>query len=119
MFRVKQKNIYLNRGDAIALRLVNNEEEFRVGDKIKFSICEQNDYTKVIFSKEFIIDTQSNFTEVALTSEETSLGEPIKDGSVTYWYEIELNGDTTLVGYDENGAKKFILYPEAGKGGQG
>ena len=51
--------------------------------------------------------------EIKLTSVETRIGDAFKDGSVTYWYEIELNGDTTLIGYDDEGAKKFVLYPEA------
>ena len=31
---------------------------------------------------------------------------------VEYWYEIELNNDETIIGYDDDGAKKLILYPE-------
>lgn len=31
---------------------------------------------------------------------------------IEYWYEIELNGDSTIIGYDNDGAKKLILYPE-------
>ena len=88
MFRVRNKNIYLNRGDAITLQLVNIE-------------------------KEFTVEETSNFAEIKLTSAETRIGDAFKDGSVTYWYEIELNGDTTLIGYDDEGAKKFVLYPEA------
>ena len=34
MFRVRNKNIYLNRGDAITLQLVNNEGKFEAGDTI-------------------------------------------------------------------------------------
>ena len=114
MFRVRNKNIYLNRGDAIILQLVNNEGTFSAGDKIKFYICKKEDYTDVIFQKEFIVEETSNFAEVRLTSEETRIGDPIKNNSITYWYEIELNGNTTLIGYDDDGAKKFVLYPEAG-----
>ena len=31
---------------------------------------------------------------------------------IEFWYEIELNGDSTIIGYDEEGAKRLILYPE-------
>lgn len=113
MFRVRNKNIYLNRGDAITLQLVNNEGKFEAGDTIKFYVCANGDYTNTIFEKSFIVETTSNFAEISLTSAETRIGDPIKDGQVTYWYEIELNGDTTLIGYDDEGAKKFVLYPEA------
>ena len=113
MFRVRNKNIYLNRGDAITLQLVNNEGKFEAGDKIKFYVCTNGDYTNVLFEKEFTVEETSNFAEIKLTSAETRIGDAFKDGSITYWYEIELNGDTTLVGYDDEGAKKFVLYPEA------
>lgn len=113
MFRVRNKNIYLNRGDAITLQLVNNEGKFEAGDKIKFYVCANGDYTKVLFEKEFTVEETSNFAEIKLTSVETRIGDAFKDGSITYWYEIELNGDTTLIGYDDEGAKKFVLYPEA------
>ena len=33
----------------------------------------------------------------------------------TFWYEIDMNDDTTVIGHDENGDKLFILYPEAAK----
>lgn len=113
MFRVRNKNIYLNRGDAITLQLVNNEGKFEAGDTITFYICANGDYTDIIFDKDFTVSETSNFAEIQLTSSETRIGEPFKDGSVTYWYEIELNGDTTLIGYDDEGPKKFVLYPEA------
>lgn len=113
MFRVRNKNIYLNRGDAITLRLVNNEGKFESGDTIKFSLCSNGDYTDVIFQKKFIVTETSNFTEIKLTADETRIGNPIKDGFAVYWYEIELNDEVVLVGYDDDGAKKFILYPEA------
>ncbi|MBR4486267.1 hypothetical protein IKS57_02740, partial [bacterium] len=47
---------------------------------------------------------------IALTQEETTIGELI-NAPVKYWYEIQLN-DNTIIGYDENKAKEFILYPE-------
>ena len=45
------------------------------------------------------------------------LGSEMKIGELTnkpieYWYEIELNDEETIIGYDEDGAKKLILYPE-------
>ena len=111
MFRVRNKNIYLNRGDAITLCIVNNERQFYSGDVIKFSLCNQGDYTDVVFSKKFMITQTSNFAEIELSALETRIGDPIKDGIRIYWYEIELNNETVLVGYDDYGAKEFILYP--------
>ena len=52
--------------------------------------------------------------EVMLTSKETKFGELIHKPK-DYWYEVELNPMTTpqtVIGYDEDGAKVFRLFPE-------
>ena len=49
-----------------------------------------------------------------LSSEETKIGNVISK-PVVYWYEIEINPDSapiTIIGYDNDGAKELILYPE-------
>ena len=51
---------------------------------------------------------------IPITSTDTTIGDYI-DKKVTYWYEVEINPDIngyTIIGYDENGPKKFILLPE-------
>ena len=113
MYRIKNKNIFLNRGDKITIHLVNNNDNFRIGDYIIFYLCENGSYEDVIFQKRVDIDKNIDTVDIHLTSDETRLGEPLKSGSRVYWYEIELNGDTTLVGYDEKGPKLFTIYPEA------
>ena len=113
MYRIENKNIYLNRGDKITIHLVNNTDNFRIGDYLKFYICKEGDYADVIFSKRFEITENTDVVDIDLTAEETRIGEPLKTGYRTYYYEIELNGDTTLIGYDKTGPKLFILYPEA------
>lgn len=117
MYKVVDKNIYLNRGDAITIVLANNSDTFQLNDTIKIYICEQGDYSNVIFSKTFTVEEESNEVSLSLTSAETRIGEPIKSGSKVYWYEIELNNHTTLVGYDNNGPKLFTLWPEAVESG--
>lgn len=113
MYRIKNKNIFLNRGDKITIHIVNNSDNFRVGDYLTFYICEEGNYENVLLQKRIDIDDNIDTVDIHLTSEETRLGEPLKNGHRIYWYEIELNGDTTLVGHDSNGPKQFILYPEA------
>lgn len=113
MYRIENKNIYLNRGDRITIHLVNNTDNFHAGDYLKFYICEEGNYENVIFSKRFDIDKDIDVVDIELTSSETRLGEPLRNGQRTYYYEIELNGNTTLVGYDKMGSKLFVLYPEA------
>ena len=38
---------------------------------------------------------------------------PLTNKPVTYWYDLVLNETNTIIGYDEDGAKKIIVYPEA------
>lgn len=113
MYRIKNKNIFLNRGDKITIHVVNNNDNFRFGDYLTFYICENGSYENVILQKRVDIDENTDAIDIHLTSDETRLGEPLKSGSRTYWYEIELNGDTTLIGYDYKGPKLFVIYPEA------
>ena len=52
--------------------------------------------------------------EIFLHGAETKFGEVINK-PVDYWYEVELNPETkpqTIIGYDEDGAKVFKLFPE-------
>lgn len=112
MFKIKDNNIYLNRGDNITIRLTCNTD-FKENDKIKFSICKRGDYTNIVYQKFFTVTEAGPSFSLNLTSDETKIGAPIKNNTVIYWYEIELNEETTLVGYDDNGAKEFVLYPEA------
>lgn len=114
MFKIKNKNIYLNRGDAISIQLNCTEgNSFVAGDTIMFSVVNKDNFGSVLFQKHFTIEEDCTSYIVALTADDTKIGNVIKSGTVTYWYEIELNGETTLVGYDENGPKLFVLYPEA------
>lgn len=106
------KTIEINRGDSGTITLTNKSGNFNVGDVLKFSIVEKKNYNNVLFQKEYTVETQSDTFDMPLTSEDTKIGNIISKPT-TYWYEIEYNGNQTLIGYDENGAKEFILYPEA------
>lgn len=106
------KEIKINRGNRGTLKLVNKNGNFAIGDKLKFSIVDKNNYNNLIFQKEFIVTENSNVAYITLTKEDTTIGEIISKKK-EYWYEIEYNGDLTILGFDDDGAKKFILYPEA------
>ena len=113
MFRIdSDKNIEINRGDTAVIKLINKSGNFYVGDKLKFSIVEKGNYKNVVFQKEFNISEESDTAYITLNSDDTRIGDIISK-AITYWYEIEYNNNQTLVGYDDNKAKKFILYPEA------
>lgn len=114
MFKIKNKNIYLNRGDAISIELkCSDGNSFSAGDTLIFSVVSKDNFGNAVFQKSFTINEDCSSYILKLDAEDTKIGNMIKSGTVTYWYEIELNGDTTLIGYDDNGAKLFVLYPEA------
>jgi hypothetical protein len=67
-----------------------------------------------VLQKDTKVTSASTKVSISLLSADTKIGEYINKPT-DYWYEIELNPDTapqTIVGYDEDGAKVFRLYPE-------
>ena len=117
--------IHLTRGDRIEhlafhlpIKLQNGVEVnyvFKVGDKISFIVKEKKGYDKKeIFRKDFYIEEETEYPEINLTGEETKWGE-IKNKETVYWYDIVLNDDITILGYDKDGAKQIYLYPEGGE----
>lgn len=112
IFDKNTKTISINRGDRGTIKLINTYDKFKIGDKIKFSIMEKDNYNNVVFQKVFTVIEESREFYLTLTSEDTKIGDIISK-QVVYYYEIEYNGDQTLIGYDKSRNKKFILFPEA------
>ena len=105
----EDKSLSINRGDRGTIRLkLKDNKTFSVGDKIKFSIVNRRDYNDVVFQKEYTVTTEGNTFDLLLTKEDTTIGDIISK-PVTYNYEIEYNGNRTLLGYDEEGGKPFML----------
>ena len=86
-------------------------------DKITFTVYDKKGYTKEEkFRKEYTISdlgyTEPTTTpEIILTAEDTRVFDVINKRKV-YWYDIVLNDETTLLGFDNTGGKQFIVYPE-------
>lgn len=120
MQKIDGTTIKLNRGDVLNLSLSikmanNNSYIFQVGDKITFSIYEKKKMNEqAVLIKEVEVNETSESVSIDITSEETKLGDLINK-PVEYWYEIELNEEYTVIGYDDDGAKKLMLYPEGSK----
>lgn len=112
---IDEKNtITHNRGSKGSVRLINNNGGFKKGTTFKFSIVKKGNYEDVVFQKEFEATEDCNEFFLTFTSKEMRFYEPISKEK-EFYYEIDMNDDTTLIGYDENKDKKFILYPEAVK----
>lgn len=118
--KIEGNTIKLNRGDALSINLTIKKDDgtdysFENGDKITFSIYNKGKLNeKALLLKE--IEATPNATSVLIecTTEETKLGDLINK-PIDYWYEIELNNVYTILGYDDEGAKLFKLYPEGSK----
>lgn len=113
MFKITGNTIELTRGDIAAINFSIKDYKFNTGEYVHFRV-----YTKNGLNAEPLIDKkviceqdEQEQLVISLTSEETKIGEMINKAT-TYWYEIELNGNQTIIGYDDDGAKELILYPE-------
>lgn len=111
----------ITRGDAAVFSVGANVGEttytFREGDVVRFKVFAKKDCAEVVLTKDVEVTEETSTVEITLDGEDTTIGEVINK-PVDYWYEIELNPDTypqTIIGYDDNGAKVFRLYPEGGE----
>ena len=120
MQKIDGTTILLNRGDVLNLSLTlklesGSDYTFEVGDTIVFSIYKKNKMNeKAVLLKTITVNEVGQSVNIALTKEETKIGE-ITNKPVEYWYEIELNDQYTVIGYDEEGPKRLMLYPEGSK----
>lgn len=123
MFKIdnKTKQISITRGDIALIDFSplnedDNEYVFKANDVVRFKVFERKETEKVYLVKDFNATANQTSIEISLTSEDTKIGDLI-DKPKKYWYEIELNPDTnpqTLICYDDEGEKLFVLYPEGG-----
>lgn len=87
---------------------------FSVGDVIRLNIYNKNGYNREILKeKEITITEECEEVDINITEEDSTFG-AISNKEITYWYDVTLNRDNTVVGYDEEGAKEFIMYPAKG-----
>lgn len=112
--------IHITRGDAatfsICAGIGDTNYEFQPDDVVRFQVFGKKDCATVVLRKDITVSESTDTVEIPLESADTTIGEVISK-PVEYWYEVELNPDTrpqTVIGYDENGAKVFKLYPEGG-----
>ena len=114
MFTVgTDKSISVTRGDSCSF-VAPIDYALKNGDVLRLKVFRKKACEDVVLQKDFAITTTTNTVTIELTEKDTRIGKVISK-PVDYWYEIELNPDnnpTTLLGYDEDGAKIFRLYPE-------
>lgn len=119
MFTINDDNsIYLTRGDVAAFSVTCEDDGksyvFQPGDVVRIKVFGKKDAENVVLQKDFPVVTATEEVEVFLSEDDTKIGDVISKPK-DYWYEVELNPETnpkTIIGYDEDGAKVFKLFPE-------
>lgn len=120
MQKIDGTTIKINRGDVLNLSLTLSLSDgtsytFQDGDKVVFSVYNKGKMNDdAVLLKEITVSGSQNSIEINCTKEETKLGELI-NRPVEYWYEVELNDEHTVIGYDDDGAKLLMLFPEGSK----
>ena len=116
-------SIEINRGDMLAMTIKANDSNgdpyiFKVDDVVRFKIMERNKCENVILQKDVKVTEETESVPVIISSEEMKIGNIINK-PVDYWYEVELNPDTssaiTILGYKKKtGPRILSLTPEGG-----
>lgn len=129
MVAIEDNTIHITRKDATTgelnrlafyLPVTDGEKEenykFQLDDKIAFVVFSKKGYTKTeILRKEYTprelgYTEETEIVEIPLTSEDTEKF-PLLNKRATYWYDLILNNELAILGYDPDGAKKIIVYP--------
>ena len=112
--------INITRGDTALFELtatINGESyEFKYNDIVRLSVFAKKNCEDVVLQKDVRVTADTRTVEITLDGKDTVIGEVISKPT-DYWYEIVLNPDTkpqTIIGYDDDGAKIFKLFPEGG-----
>ena len=119
MFIVNEDStIFCTRGDAggfvVQASFKGEAYTFRAGDVVRFKVFGKKNCENVVLQKSVTITEETTQAEIFLDGEDTKFGDVISKPT-DFWYEVELNPDTkpqTILGYDEEGAKIFKLFPE-------
>ena len=118
VLNAEDKSIYVTRGDAVAFTINAKANgapyRFLPGDVVRFTVYVRKDASKVLLQKDFPVTEATETVGIYLSEADTKIGDVISKPK-DYWYEVTLNPFTepqTIIGYDEDGAKIFQLYPE-------
>ena len=119
MYKINEDlSIYVTRGDIVLMSVAadfnGKPYTFMPGDLVRIKVYKRKKATDGVLEKDFPVTTATQKVQIYLTEKDTKIGEVISKPT-PYWYEVELNPDTepqTIIGYDEDGAKIFMLFPE-------
>jgi hypothetical protein len=112
-------SIYATRGDIVFFSVTADDNgilyKFQPGDIVRMAVYGKKEAESCVMQKDFPVTEVTEKVFIYLDEEDTKIGEIISKHK-DYWYEVVLNPDTmpqTIIGYDEDGAKVFRLFPES------
>ena len=112
-------SIYATRGDIVFFSVTADDNgilyKFQPGDIVRMAIYGKKEAETCVMQKDFPVTEVTEKVFIYLDEQDTKIGETISKQK-DYWYEIVLNPDImpqTIIGYDEDGAKIFRLFPES------
>lgn len=120
MFKINDdKSIHLTRGDMANITVSAKLKDgtlytFQPGDIVRIKIFKRRDCGCIEIQKDTLVEEETTEVNLHLEGTETKIGGIISKPA-NYWYEVEVNPDTapqTIIGYDDEGEKLFVLYPE-------
>lgn len=116
MFQINEDlSIYITRGDSAVFSVSSDgERKFQPDDVVRFTIYAKKNCNDVVLQKDVEVSEETDRVDFLLTESDTKIGNVISKPT-DYWYEVELNPFTnpqTIIGYDDDGAKIFKLFPE-------
>lgn len=111
MVRIEKDTIEMSRGDAFSIEVTIEDYTILSTDVVKMSIFEaDSDYASPLTTITGTLDSEHNVSVISFDESTTSFAEPVSE-RVDYEYEVKLNGDQTVIGYDKKGPKRLIIYP--------
>ena len=120
MFLINEDNsIYVNRGDILFFSVSAKDEDgtphlFIPGDLVRIKVYGKKAAKDVVLQRDFPVLTDTEEVAIYLSGKDTAIGDVISKPA-DYWYEVELNplsAPQTIIGYGEEGACVFRLFPE-------
>ena len=118
MYTIEENAIHATRGDYVHFSVTAEKDGknymFHPGEMLRIKVYAKKNCEDVVLQKDFPVLTYTEAVDIALEGNETKFGGVISKPT-DYWYEVELNPFTeprTIIGYGEDGAALFRLYPE-------
>lgn len=119
MFKIDKDGttLLVTRGDKGSIKVKKKisdgvYEPFYKDDVVSFSLKKNFGDSEPVLRKKVTVQEQTDTVTFEFSKDDTTIGDLISS-PVRYQYDIAINDDLTILGYDDQtGAKYFKLFPE-------